>query len=537
MTHTPPRAGDSPRRADARRPAGDGGHPVGVSRRQLLAGVGTVGVASLGAGLGTTAFFTDREVTTATLDGGTLDLRLDYRASYRPGDRRTGFGADPDDDRIPDSGGLVVLDQVPDLRYEDGPREGRPYSEGDWGDAVREIPCDDVRLVDGSVPTIFDLDDVKPGDEGEITTSLHLCGNPAYLWFRTTETADADGPADDSMPALTEPEIVAGDDGDGAFAGGELDDYLYVEVWYDTDCDNRYDADEERLLYRGSLDGYLRLAESGYPLAPSRSADLVGDDEEPTVVGDLDGCTPLTKIDWNEGAGRFTAADKDAAGERSVSVGDGDTLAIVHDEAADPVLVELSNFAAKDENDGEDAEADGAENTEITALDFRVLTPGYGVCAVAVKAGSDRQGGRGGGRNGGGAGGTDTFEFDCARTGSVNTEELGGKGVSNVRFSLCPRPTVPPAGDPDGECVEPGVVCLGLRWYLPTGADEDGERFADFPSDVAGTLADELRAKGLPTDADAINAVQTDVVGFETEYVAIQCRHNMTNPNPFTLGR
>jgi predicted ribosomally synthesized peptide with SipW-like signal peptide len=533
MTHTPPRDGDTRRRADTtRRPAGDSGHSVGVSRRQLLAGVGTVGVASLGAGLGTTAFFTDREVTTATLDGGRLDLRLDYRAAYRPGDRRTGFGADPDDDRIPDSGGLVVLDQVPDLRYENGPRAGRPFSEGDWGDAVREIPCDDTRLVDGSVPTVFDLDDVKPGDEGELTTSLHLCGNPAYLWLRTSETVDADGPEDGSMPTLTEPEVVAGDDGDGAFAGGELDDYLYVEVWYDTDCDNRYDADAERLLYRGSLDGYLRLAESGYPLAPSQSAALAEDEgQESPVAGDLDGCTPLTKVDWDEGAGRFTVADSDAAGERSVSVGDGDTLAVVYDEAADPVLVELSNFVPKDEGDG-----------EITALDFRVLTPGYGVCAVAVKAGSDRQGGRGGGRNkgsrnGGGSGGTDTFAFDCARTGSVNTDDLGGKGVSNVRFSLCPRPTVPPVGDPDGECVDPGVVCLGLRWYLPTGADADGERFVDFPSDVAGTLADELRAKGLPTDADAVNTIQTDVLGFETEYVAIQCRHNMANPNPFTLGQ
>jgi predicted ribosomally synthesized peptide with SipW-like signal peptide len=531
MTHIPPRDGDGGRRADARTSFGDSGHRIGVSRRQLLAGVGTVGVASLGAGLGTTAFFTDREVTTATLTAGTLDLRLDYRASYRPGDRRTGFGADPDDDRIPDSGGLVVLDQVPDLRYADGPRAGRPYSESDWGDAVREIPCDDVRLVDGSVPTVFDLDDVKPGDEGEVTTSLHLCGNPAYLWFRTSETADADGPDDDSTPALTEPEVVAGDDGEGAFAGSELDDYLHVEVWYDTDCDNRYD-ESETVLYRGSLDGYLRLAESGYPLAPARSAGAVEDDESEatTATGDLDGCTPLTKIDWTEGAGRFTVADKDAAGERTVSVGDGDTLAIVYDESVDPVLVELSNFVQKDEDD-----------EEIAAFDFRVLTPGYGVCAVAVKAGSDRQGGRvggrnGGGRNGGGSGGTDTFEFDCSRTGTVNTDDLGGKGISNVRFSLCARPTVPPLGDPDGECVQPGVVCLGLRWYLPTGADEDGERFADFPSDVAGTLADELREKGLPTDADAINAIQTDVFGFEIEYVAIQCRHNMDNPNPFTLG-
>jgi hypothetical protein len=32
---------------------------------------------------------------------------------------------------------------------------------------------------------------------------------------------------------------------------------------------------------------------------------------------------------------------------------------------------------------------------------------------------------------------------------------------------------------------------------------------------------------------DAINVVQTDTVDFGLRFAAMQCRHNMTNANPF----
>jgi predicted ribosomally synthesized peptide with SipW-like signal peptide len=63
-----------------------------VSRRKVLAGLGTIGIASAGAGLGTTAFFSDEESLDASLEAGRIDLKLDYRATYVPGDRVTPGG-------------------------------------------------------------------------------------------------------------------------------------------------------------------------------------------------------------------------------------------------------------------------------------------------------------------------------------------------------------------------------------------------------------------------------------------------------------
>lgn len=53
-----------------------------LSRRNVLAGLGTIGVASAGAGLGTTAFFSDEEAVDASLQAGRLDLILEYFTAF-----------------------------------------------------------------------------------------------------------------------------------------------------------------------------------------------------------------------------------------------------------------------------------------------------------------------------------------------------------------------------------------------------------------------------------------------------------------------
>jgi len=60
--------------------------PIGVSRRRVLGGLGTIGVDSAGVGLGTTAFFSDSEsFGNNALTAGKLDLYvyLDYGSSRR----------------------------------------------------------------------------------------------------------------------------------------------------------------------------------------------------------------------------------------------------------------------------------------------------------------------------------------------------------------------------------------------------------------------------------------------------------------------
>jgi predicted ribosomally synthesized peptide with SipW-like signal peptide len=62
-----------------------------ISHRSVLAGLGTIGIASAGAGLGTTAFFGDEEQVSASLQAGKMDLKLDYRATYLQWNRATDF--------------------------------------------------------------------------------------------------------------------------------------------------------------------------------------------------------------------------------------------------------------------------------------------------------------------------------------------------------------------------------------------------------------------------------------------------------------
>jgi Ca-activated chloride channel family protein len=79
---------------------------------------------------------------------------------------------------------------------------------------------------------VFTLDDVKPGDSGEVTISVHICDNPAFLYLAGELTENAEN-------GQSEPEMEQeGEDTDGI---GELADAIEVCVWYDEDCDNVYE--------------------------------------------------------------------------------------------------------------------------------------------------------------------------------------------------------------------------------------------------------------------------------------------------------
>ncbi|WP_424013891.1 VWA domain-containing protein [Halorubrum xinjiangense] len=204
---------------------------IGLSRRKVLAGLGAVGVASAGAGLGTTAYFNDTETfQNNTLTAGELDLKLDYKSTY--------------------FGGPGRLDHVQSMGYPDAEDLGegtyllgQAPSPGDmeaWEDLVqgegREFdfcsPEADEYLVNGDGIPVFTLEDVKPGDSGEVTISIHICDNPAFLYLSGELTENAEN-------GQSEPELE--DEGEDADGIGELADAIEVCVWYDEDCDNVYE--------------------------------------------------------------------------------------------------------------------------------------------------------------------------------------------------------------------------------------------------------------------------------------------------------
>ena len=79
------------------------------------------------------------------------------------------------------------------------------------------------------------FDDVKPGDEGEVTFSLHLCDNPGYIWMNGQLVSASEN-------GVVEPEGVATEEDEDVV---ELLDKVEVTLWYDEDCDNTIDTSDD----------------------------------------------------------------------------------------------------------------------------------------------------------------------------------------------------------------------------------------------------------------------------------------------------
>ncbi|WP_254824344.1 SipW-dependent-type signal peptide-containing protein [Haloglomus halophilum] len=180
---------------------------IDLTRRKLLIGAGAIGLASAGAGLGTSALFSDRE----SFDGnavvaGTLDLLVHYESVYN--------GA-PAENLAPSPSGTA----------------------------------------DGAAALFYTLEDVKPGDSGSVEFCFELNTNPAYLWFCTEGTADAEN-------GQNEPELEAeGADADGL---GELDDEILVDAFY---CDEDGDPVDGGEIASGmTLAEFLATYTAGAPL-------------------------------------------------------------------------------------------------------------------------------------------------------------------------------------------------------------------------------------------------------------------------------
>ena len=89
------------------------------------------------------------------------------------------------------------------------------------------------------------ISDVKPGDFGGVTFSLHLCDNPGYIWVNGDLRENAEN-------GLTEPEATDDDEDDGTGVAdpdvgddqsGELADEMMVSLWYDTGETLAWDGD------------------------------------------------------------------------------------------------------------------------------------------------------------------------------------------------------------------------------------------------------------------------------------------------------
>jgi hypothetical protein len=108
----------------------------------------------------------------------------------------------------------------------------------------------------GATNQFFQFADIKPGDRGENTISLHVFDNDAYACMFTSNMHDSD-------PLLTEPETTAGDTTLGIDVG-ELAPQTQFFAWYD-DGDNVWESGETPITL-GPLAGNVFLNNGVYSL-------------------------------------------------------------------------------------------------------------------------------------------------------------------------------------------------------------------------------------------------------------------------------
>jgi len=237
-----------------------------IPRRKALGALGTIGVASAGAGLGTSAYFSDEETyENNQLTAGTLDMVVDWEEHYSDW-----MGEELDYARMPEEG------EEPDFSLpapEDDPN-ARPIElvftetqQDFWDataieaypdenqDALRDPisdPCRDLGSLDEVLSDerrtnneytspgdpLISLEDVKPGDFGEVTLSFSLCENPGYVWFGGELLTNVDG--ENTEPEIEDPDEPQNASEIGPDTPGELAEEIQIRAWYD-DCDNIYE--------------------------------------------------------------------------------------------------------------------------------------------------------------------------------------------------------------------------------------------------------------------------------------------------------
>jgi predicted ribosomally synthesized peptide with SipW-like signal peptide len=308
-----------------------------LSRRRVLGGLGAVGLASAGAGLGTTAFFSDEETfENNTIVAGSLDMKVDWEEHYSDWS--------PDEAQFAEMATLEEADYVlpapvtnPDARdillkftgddpagakdalwnatsveaYPDGFLNGG-QQDGIQDEFEDEFACDLLTDVGPEAPGLFsrlrtegtfagqttepgdpliNIDDVKPGDFGEITFSFHLCDNPGYVWMNGALAGASEN--EDTEPEASDPDENSTFDADLTRDSTvedleqstiELLDEIQTRMWYD-DGDNQIEEFVGELDLVILVDTSVSISASEMPLLKAGVNEFI--DAIDTLSGDI----------------------------------------------------------------------------------------------------------------------------------------------------------------------------------------------------------------------------------------------------------
>lgn len=231
--------------------------------RKILSGLFVIGVvATLGVFV-TQAYFSDTEVSTDnTFTTGAIDLKIDSQQHYN---------------NAVCVGGVWVLEAGQTATVTQYPVLGTACT-GSWS------------WTDLKTEKFFNFDDVKPGDMGENTISLHVYNNDAWACMRVDGLTQAGND-------ITEPEAKTGE----TVSTGNLGDNLYVMAWKDNGGqnpgDNKYQLGEEVIFAPSKAKDVLNG--KNYTYADSTTGTpILGDQagEKPYYVG-MQWCAGMMSVD------------------------------------------------------------------------------------------------------------------------------------------------------------------------------------------------------------------------------------------------
>jgi predicted ribosomally synthesized peptide with SipW-like signal peptide len=554
-----------------------------LSRRKVLGAIGAVGVASAGAGLGTSALFSDQETFEDNrLVAGELDLKMDWEEHYsfpqyygfddptagldvtrsEPTDA-TDYAALPDPsnplvwvhnddlDAYMDNTAIEAYPDVDDDGIQDPfgmdgvgdfCTDGADLSSGldPFGDGAFRTANDDTVDSQTEEPLpLVNLPDVKPGDFGELTLSLHLCDNPGYIWMngglveaRESGITEAESDSSDAGPADEVVTDLTGSD------GVELLDEIQTVAWYDGDCDNVLDGSREAtgdefadvvivMDVSGSMGGELADAQAG----ANELVAALGPNDQVGLVS-FSSSSPSTSSSSLD-IGLTSNHNAVSTAINGLSAGGGTNMEAAIERAHDELTV-ADIFTEYTESGGARSGArqimvflgDGSENagTDVTDSDnidpvqeataakadgIEIFTIAYGTGAPSLSDLASDPNDPPESPESQYAFGATTEDVETVFRNIGGTVSSGGEEVfhqgslRDLLLRLEDGDGIPLDGDieTEGRSCFAGLQthCVGLAWWIPTEVE---------------------------------NQIQSDSVSFDIGFYAEQCRNNEQTPEP-----
>lgn len=207
-------------------------------------------VALAAVGGATYSFFSDTETSTGnTFTSGAIDLKVDSQQHYN------GMVCVLNTTTTQPTNDYYWQKENPDAPTPAYPVLGSSCS-GSW--ALTDL---------GPTNTFFDYADLKPGDNGENTISLHVYNNDAYACAVIDNMQNTE-------VTMTEPEAEAGD---VTPVAGELANEIHFFAWAETDGDNVWEVDEPKLFSNTEGPASDVLDGVAYPLFTPATVSMAGD--------------------------------------------------------------------------------------------------------------------------------------------------------------------------------------------------------------------------------------------------------------------